>query len=295
MCFLDLAQPLLGRLANDPALRISMGQHLKNAALSYKKAAEQTAEAMEAAYLRERGVKQLELYLLHRCYETPNQRRAAEILREGLSHQIGYANLTIQTGDEKAQIEIKGFRFQHRASGRWSGMLRPGNYALAITYPQESPQSKGLLLAPFQPQIVSFQPLSTPFSRALPWIWIGTGIGTTILGVVFSGIAFSTRDQRDRFFASIHQEGAPPPTYGDTQELLRLHRESNAFLVRGLVTVGVGLSAIILGSILFARLPKQNASSPAAASISPTSRKAPLPPSSQPFPSTQRLFSTPSL
>jgi hypothetical protein len=293
LCFLDLAQPQLERLAKEPALRISLGQSLKNAALSYKKAAEQTTEMMEAAYLREQGVKQLEIYLLHKCYETPNQRRAAEVLREGLSHQIGYGNLTIQTGDQKAQIEIKGFRFQHQAIGEWRGALRPGNYAIAISYPQESPQSKGIFLAPFQPQIVVFQPLSSPFSRALPWIWIGSGIGATILGIVFSGIAFSTREQRDRFFASIHQEGAPPPKYSDTQELLRLHREANAFLLRSMITGGVGLSAIVLGSILFARLPKQSAPTTAATPLPPTSQPKRQRPSSQPFPSSQRLFSSP--
>lgn len=244
--------------------RYKLGTWLRNAALALQKAAEQESRVERAALFREQCVKILDDYLQKKYYATDTQKRIIETTRRKLQDAIGYAHLTITTGDLKASIAIVGYQFRAHGSGTWSRDLRPGSYNILVSYSGFPAQAQNITLSSGQPQVVRFQPpqnadIAKPppkpplpsRSNTLSWVFIVGGTAVAVLGGGLLGWSMITISQRDTIDAKIEQTSA------DTRNIKQLQSASTAQYTSGWIAIGLGSASLVTGITMLAITPSK--------------------------------------
>lgn len=156
-CFEEYLRQFLSKPKLNSEERYQVGLALRNTNLMYRKAAKQEKQAIKAAYLREKALRYISLYLAGKYYATKSQRRYAVVIRERLKQAIGYAQVTILGGHPKARVRLIGYQYKGSGQGTFSLSLRPGTYTILAKYPDGSTQAKSAVAKPNTPLLVQFK------------------------------------------------------------------------------------------------------------------------------------------
>ncbi len=138
LCFGDLVKILEQKSKGDKALRSRLGIYFRNIAISYRKHAESLKEREKRAYFFEKGLEYILQAISKKYYENSEQKRILLLLKDKLVEKVGYQSLTVDTGDERAEVFVSGgykFRGQKKRGKTVVFSLRPGKYSLRVSYP----------------------------------------------------------------------------------------------------------------------------------------------------------------
>ncbi len=193
LCFRSLSDAMgdLRRLKRRQ--RLQKGRYLRNAAMSFQRAATQQTKPPLQLVLKEQALRLYKHILRGRLCETASRCKRLQKRMTDLKKSIGYASLSIQVVGRVKRISVYGFHFSHQISGSWKGSLRPGRYKVVVVYPQSLAQEKALTLKPGESQQFVVRPLrrQAPRQTRVPtysWVgYIGGGValaaGGTLLAV----------------------------------------------------------------------------------------------------------------
>ena len=173
---------------------------------------------------------------------------------------IGYVPLLIQVKHPKAQVHLKGYKYERKHTGDWTGNVRPGRYVVIVKYPGQSPVKREVLAWGSKPKHIAFLYKSTaprqrsPSVPAYAWVgYVGGGLAV-VAGTVLVGFGLSTRQGiqscwTDPQCSTITSEGA--------RNIAVQSAETNAWI--GVGIAGTGIVLLISGGVVHAMSRKANA------------------------------------
>jgi len=230
------------------------GRRMRNASLSYHRAVKAAKDPGKQAYYREQAVALLQRYLRHKLYESKHRKTSAIVLLHALQQGLYYAPVTVLSGHPKAAIEIKGFHFQARAVGRWSGRLRAGGYRVTVQTPGvKAPLVRQLQIRSRRPQVLSLgpgpalkRPTPPPQRMISPAAWWLLGGGGAILLAAGLTLGFASLSA-DEARALNDSPGSSLEKY---QKIDALTVQTNALATTSTVCWAVGGAAVLSGGLL---------------------------------------------
>jgi hypothetical protein len=156
-CFKQLVTAIESKGKPNEAQRIQMGGWLRNAALAYQKAAGVEKKPQRQSYLRELALQQLKHYLSGQFAATKTQQRIVKGMSETLQEKIGYANLTVLSGEPNARVQVIGYKFSKKLTGGGVLSVRPGEYTILVVFPNKKQDARTISVSSGKPTIVRFQ------------------------------------------------------------------------------------------------------------------------------------------
>lgn len=276
-CYFTLASQYMSKSNITDEQKESIGMWLRNAALSLKRAARATQSTENAAYLREKAIQYLTLYLDKKYYETNTQKTSAQVQRTSLKGKVGYTTLTITTNKATHSINVTGFRFKATMKGTWSKTVRPGNYTVLVRSVKGLSSAKVVKVRPGKPMVVSVPIKMAPIRREDPrpppprppvapapqpakvnvgaWVLIGLGLASTAVSVTMFALGARERALGDSLYNSTVKNGTG--TLTNTREVLQYQNNSNQDFTIGWLFAGAAVATGGAGLIWFFLEPKQ--------------------------------------
>lgn len=189
-CFEALANQLKRANGTTSRQRVMRGRAIRNAASLLSRIAGNANHVARSAWLRERAIKLLQLFLQEKLYELSERRQQVTIQLYKLRRAIRYSHLTVVAHDPNASFSIQGYQMKAQGQGRWSQRVRPGSYSIL-----QGTQRRRVALRPGQARVVVFSSHKSsaapkaPRRTIVPWILMAVGGGLVLSGGVFLGIA----------------------------------------------------------------------------------------------------------
>lgn len=138
--------------------RFLQGRMLRNAAAAFRKAAKQDQRPGMPLFWKERAVQSLQVYLKKKLCRKKYRCRLVKGELFGLTREIQYTQLTVQTGSQKAVVVVKGVRFEksRKVPPLWNQQVRPGSYTVTVTGKGQTPQTKKVTVVAGKATFVPF-------------------------------------------------------------------------------------------------------------------------------------------
>jgi|GEM_PF-3945335 len=115
----------------DPFQRSIRGNHLRNSALAYYRAAQKEKDQAIRAYRKERAVRALRRFLSERLCSGEGHCAQVRQRMEQIAQSILYKKLEVAAPQGvRTRVVIQGYRFREVHYTPWSGRVRPGSYTL---------------------------------------------------------------------------------------------------------------------------------------------------------------------
>ncbi|MCK6510464.1 hypothetical protein L6R29_10910 [Myxococcota bacterium] len=117
--------------AQDPFQRSIRGNHLRNSALAYYRAAQKEKDQAVRAYRKERAVRALRRFLSERLCSGEGHCAQVRQRMEQIAQSILYKKLEVAAPQGvRTRVVIQGYRFREVHYTPWVGRVRPGPYTL---------------------------------------------------------------------------------------------------------------------------------------------------------------------
>ena len=273
-CFSELADAIEKKGKLNEENRLEVGSYLRNAAISYSRAAKQEKSAQRAAHLYEKGAQSIQKYIDKKYYENASQRRKAIAFKEKLERKVGYTQITITTGHTKAKLQVTSNLMKKTTMGAtFSSRLAPNTYTVIVTYPSGMSKTKLLTIKPnSQPQLLKFDPPATripprrvvlpkakPSGSIIHWVVIGVGGVLAITGGVLAGMGSSANGEAIEDAKELKTKMNNPNekvSAEDTKKIVEEHEEAKLMYTSGFAVLGVGVAVAVVGIIMMAAKPK---------------------------------------
>lgn len=157
-CFVQAAKKLGAGKALTEAARIRKGRLLRNAALSYDKAAKSSPN-LKASELRDKAVQRIDDALREKLFEGASGLKEMKELRGRLERSIGRVNVTVVTGHANAFVCLQSGEWKRcKSTSLWNLNVLPRRYTVRVRYPGGEQQTKPLQGKPFARLSVVFAP-----------------------------------------------------------------------------------------------------------------------------------------
>gem|GEM_PF-4069654 len=250
--------------------RTQKGYLLSESSRCLEREAMREEKPVVAAYLREKALRNLELVLQRRWLPLIRGKRRTRVYAGrvvDLRRLIRYTPLAISTSSPDAQVQVSGFQFLVNVKGQFNQALRPGDYKVLVSFPNETtPRIRQVTLHPQMPLVLSFA--QKPKIPALLIAGYVVGSAAVVGGGVLIGLGAVRIQEGNNCFAdkncgfyqgnAIPRSKIPASSTDNESEFRTFNNISMSLLISGIVVAVVGVGALVTAGIVHANLAKED-------------------------------------
>lgn len=202
-CYIKVGNSITVEPGTPERLRVRKWYLYREAAKNLEKAAKKADRVDVAGYHRSRAVKLLKKALQNQWIPKVRGKRRGRYTRALINtflEKIQYTPLGVSTGNSKAVIAVKGYKYLESTKGSFNRKIRPGRYTVTVTFPNQPPKMKDVLIKAKKSVVLTF--VQNPGVPPLAWVGYTVGSAAIVGGGVLMALGIEQSISANNCFNS---------------------------------------------------------------------------------------------